>query len=100
MILPTQLRQLRKMGPLAQILEMLPGGMGQMAKQIDPRDAEKQLKPDRSGDQLNDQTGAPQSRCAQCQPAAAHRPRLWHRCAGRQPADQAVPGGAAFVQNP
>lgn len=39
-----QLRQMRKMGPLAQILEMLPGGMGQMAKQIDPRDAEKQLK--------------------------------------------------------
>jgi signal recognition particle subunit SRP54 len=39
-----QLRQLRKMGPLGQVLEMLPGGMGQMAKQIDPRDAEKQLK--------------------------------------------------------
>ncbi|OGO72643.1 MAG: signal recognition particle protein [Chloroflexi bacterium RBG_19FT_COMBO_56_12] len=39
-----QLRQLRKMGPLAQVLEMLPGGMGQMAKQIDPRDAEKQIK--------------------------------------------------------
>ena len=39
-----QLRQLRKMGPLGQLLEMLPGGMGQMAKQIDPKDAEKQLK--------------------------------------------------------
>jgi signal recognition particle subunit SRP54 len=39
-----QLRQVRKMGPLGQILEMLPGGMGQMARQIDPRDAEKQLK--------------------------------------------------------
>jgi signal recognition particle subunit SRP54 len=38
-----QLRQIRKMGPLGQILEMLPGGMGQMAKQIDPKDAEKQL---------------------------------------------------------
>jgi signal recognition particle subunit SRP54 len=32
------------MGPIAQILEMLPGGMGQMARQIDPRDAEQQLK--------------------------------------------------------
>jgi len=32
------------MGPLGQILEMLPGGMGQLAKQIDPKDAEKQLK--------------------------------------------------------
>jgi signal recognition particle subunit SRP54 len=39
-----QLRQLRKMGPLGQILEMLPGGMGQMARQISPQDAEKQLK--------------------------------------------------------
>jgi signal recognition particle subunit SRP54 len=39
-----QLRQLRKMGPLAQVLEMLPGNMGQMAKQVDPRDAEKQLR--------------------------------------------------------
>ena len=39
-----QLRQVRKMGPIGQILEMLPGGMGQLARQIDPQDAEKQLK--------------------------------------------------------
>ena len=39
-----QLRQLRKMGPLAQLMEMMPGNMGQMARQIDPKDAEKQLK--------------------------------------------------------
>ncbi len=39
-----QLRQLRKMGPLAQIMEMLPGNMGQMARQISPQDAERQLK--------------------------------------------------------
>jgi signal recognition particle subunit SRP54 len=38
-----QLRQLRKMGPLGQIMEMLPGGMGKMASQISPQDAEKQL---------------------------------------------------------
>lgn len=38
-----QLRQLRKMGPLGQIMEMLPGGMGQMAKQVNPQDAERQL---------------------------------------------------------
>jgi signal recognition particle subunit SRP54 len=38
-----QLRQLRKMGPLGQLLEMMPGGMGQLAKQISPQDAEKQL---------------------------------------------------------
>lgn len=39
-----QLRQLRKMGPLGQLLEMLPGGMGQAARQISPQDAEKQFK--------------------------------------------------------
>jgi signal recognition particle subunit SRP54 len=40
----SQLRQLRKMGPLTALLEMLPGGMGQLAKQVDPKDAEGQMK--------------------------------------------------------
>lgn len=39
-----QLRQIRKMGPLSQILEMLPGNLGQAAKSISPQDAESQLK--------------------------------------------------------
>lgn len=39
-----QIKQVRKMGPLGQIMEMLPGGMGQMARQISPQDAEKQFK--------------------------------------------------------
>jgi signal recognition particle subunit SRP54 len=39
-----QLRQVRRMGPLAQILEMLPGQMGQAARAVDPKDAERQLK--------------------------------------------------------
>lgn len=39
-----QLRQLRKMGPLGQLLEMMPGGMGQMARQISPQETENQLK--------------------------------------------------------
>jgi signal recognition particle subunit SRP54 len=39
-----QLRQVRKMGPIGQLLEMLPGGMGQLAKSVSPQDAEKQLK--------------------------------------------------------
>jgi signal recognition particle subunit SRP54 len=39
-----QLRQLRKMGPLQQILDMLPGGLGQAARNVSPQDAEKQLK--------------------------------------------------------
>ncbi|NTV35861.1 MAG: signal recognition particle protein [Anaerolineaceae bacterium] len=39
-----QLKQLKKMGPLGKILEMLPGGLGQMAKTVSPQDTERQLK--------------------------------------------------------
>jgi signal recognition particle subunit SRP54 len=39
-----QLQQMRKMGPLAQILEMLPGNLGQAARGIDPKEAEGQMK--------------------------------------------------------
>ncbi len=39
-----QLKQMRKMGPLGQLMDMLPGQMGQVARQVDPRDAEDQLK--------------------------------------------------------
>ncbi len=39
-----QLKQLRKMGPFAQLMEMLPGGMGQMARNVSPDEAEKSFK--------------------------------------------------------
>jgi signal recognition particle subunit SRP54 len=39
-----QLQQLRKMGPLQQVLDMLPGGLGQAARSADPKETEKQLK--------------------------------------------------------
>jgi signal recognition particle subunit SRP54 len=39
-----QLKQVRKMGPIAQILEMLPGGLGQAARSVSPEDAEYQMK--------------------------------------------------------
>jgi signal recognition particle subunit SRP54 len=39
-----QLRQMRKMGPLSQLLEMLPGNLGQAARSINPEDAEYQLR--------------------------------------------------------
>ena len=39
-----QLRQLRKMGPFGQLLDMLPGGMSQLSKQIAPDEAENMLK--------------------------------------------------------
>ena len=40
----SQLKQMRKMGPLGQILDMMPGQMGQVARQVDPNEAEDQLK--------------------------------------------------------
>jgi len=39
-----QLKQLRKMGPLGQILEMMPGQLGQVAKSVSPQEAEKSFK--------------------------------------------------------
>ena len=38
-----QLRTIKKMGPITQLLEMMPGDLGKMARQVDPRDAEKSL---------------------------------------------------------
>ena len=40
----SQLKQIKKMGSMAQILEMMPGNMGQVAKNVNPKDAENQLK--------------------------------------------------------
>jgi signal recognition particle subunit SRP54 len=39
-----QLKQLRKMGPLQQIFDMLPGSLGKAAQQVSTQDAENQLK--------------------------------------------------------
>lgn len=39
-----QLQQVRKMGPFTQLLDMLPGNLGQAARGIDPKEAESQLK--------------------------------------------------------
>jgi signal recognition particle subunit SRP54 len=39
-----QMRQMKKMGPLAQIMDMLPGQFGQAARQVDPKDIEKNFK--------------------------------------------------------
>lgn len=39
-----QLRQVRNMGPIGQILDMFPGDMGKMARQVSPQEAENQLK--------------------------------------------------------
>jgi len=40
----SQLKQIRKMGSLSQVMDMLPGGMGQMARNVDPAESERQMK--------------------------------------------------------
>ncbi len=40
----SQLKQIKKMGSIGQILEMMPGSMGQIAKNVNPNDAENQMK--------------------------------------------------------
>jgi signal recognition particle subunit SRP54 len=39
-----QMNQMKKMGPLSQIMEMLPGQMGQAARNVDPTLVEKSFK--------------------------------------------------------
>ncbi|MCB9134707.1 MAG: signal recognition particle protein [Anaerolineales bacterium] len=39
-----QLKMIRRLGPIGQLLEMMPGQMGQLARQVNPQDMEKQLK--------------------------------------------------------
>jgi signal recognition particle subunit SRP54 len=39
-----QIRQVRKMGPFSQILEMLPGQLGQAAKAVPPEQAEQSIR--------------------------------------------------------
>ncbi len=40
----TQLKSMRKMGPLSKIFDMLPGDLGKAARQVDPKEAEKSIK--------------------------------------------------------
>src|SRR5215208_2212637 len=39
-----QMKQMKKMGPLAQLMDMLPGQLGQAARQVDPNDMEQNFK--------------------------------------------------------
>jgi len=39
-----QMNQMKKMGPLAQIMDMLPGQLGQAARQVDPKEIEKTFR--------------------------------------------------------
>ena len=89
-----QLQQIKKMGPLQQILEMIPG-MGQMTKDMAPEVTDKQFAHDRGHHQLDDARRAPRPQGHQRQPQAAHCPRFGHHRAGSQRSAQPVPPDAA-----
>jgi len=85
-----QLKQLRKMGPLGQIMDMLPGGMGQMAKQIPPDMAENQMKMTEAiinSMTLQEKASPGSIKCIQ---KAPHRGRIGHRSTRRKPPGEAV----------
>ena len=39
-----QIKQMKKMGPLSQVMDMFPGQLGKQAKQANPKDIEKNFK--------------------------------------------------------
>ena len=82
-----QMQQIKKMGPLSQLLEMIPG----MGKALSTPEVREALE----GDQMKmteaiilsmTAAGAPQSRDHQRQPQAPHRQGQRHHAAGREPA--------------
>ncbi len=83
-----QMRQMRKLGSMTDLLKMIPGLSGRLPERFpDPR---KRSGSHRSDHLLDDAAGTPQSRPAQRLAPQAHRVRLRHASVRRQPAGQAV----------
>ena len=94
-----QLRTIKKMGPLEQVLGMIPG-FGQL-KQLNeqPRSARRQADGSRRGDhRLDDAQRAAESRAHQRQPPQAHRARQRHVGRRGEPAAEAVRRDAQDAQ--
>ena len=87
-----QLAQVRKMGPLEQVLSMIPG-LGNAAKDVDTEAGEQELQRAARHHRLHDARGAPRALGAQRQPPQAHRQGQRHPRGGRQPRAQAVRAG-------
>ena len=85
----TQLRTLKRMGPLESILGMIPG-LGNLKELAQNKPDEKQLARVEAIISLDDARRASQRPDHQWQPPEAHRSRKRHVGRGRQPAAQAV----------
>ena len=86
-----QFKQIRRMGPMKQIMGMIPG-LGGNARLQSRRRSRTGDQPHRGDDQLDDARRTPQPRQNRPQPPQPHRRGQRHRALGRAPADQAVPG--------
>ena len=89
-----QLKQIRKMGPLEQVVGMLPK-VGPLANL--PKDAkvdEGQLKHSRSHHQLHDESGAPRPQRHRRQAPQAHRLRQRHHRPGSKSGPEAISADA------
>ena len=85
-----QLRAVRKMGSMGDLLGMIPG-MKKFTRGLDMQLGGVRAEASRSDHQLDDQSGAAQPPDPQRQPPPAHRARQRHHRGRRQPLSQAVP---------
>ena len=89
-----QLRQVREMGPIGQLVQMLPG-FNSIKSQLERGLAGRVVLRARGGDRaFDDGLGAPTSGPHRREAAAAHRAGQRHRAGGREPAAEAVLRGA------
>ena len=84
----SQLKMMRKMGPLQSLLGMIPGFQGAALKNV--KVDETRARSHRGDRPVDDAAGAPAARSHQGLAAAAHRSRVRHDGPARQPARQAV----------
>ena len=89
-----QLQQVKKMGPLSQVLDMIPG-MSRAKLDVAPEVADGQLQAHRGDHQFDDAGRAASPGSPRRQPQAAHRARLGHDGAGSESTAGPVPPDAA-----
>ena len=88
-----QLAQVKKMGPLDQVLAMIPG-LGNAAKDVDTAAGEARDAPGDGHDRLHDRGRAAGARAAERQPPQADRQGQRDQGRGREPPAEAVRAGA------
>ena len=86
-----QLQQIKRMGSMSSLLEMIPGGK-KLASQVDARTSGKRNQTGGGDHQFDDPSGAAQSGDLERQPPPPHRRRQRHHRHRCQPVDETVHG--------